>query len=222
MRNAGRKIESIMSRRALSRGFQNRLVLFMKEPRMGRVKRRLADSIGDMAALKAYREIAAEALRLSRDRRWRTTLALTPDRAIRRPNLRGIMTRRCEAVAQGAGDLGRRMARALMRFRRQPTIIVGTDIPGLKPEQIARAFHLLRGADAVFGPALDGGFWLVGLRRPQSAARLFADVRWSSPYALSDVRAKLPRGARVAAVEMHQDVDDGASYRRWRAASRRS
>ena len=216
-----KKIEPVMSRRASSRQPQNRLVLFLKEPRMGRVKRRLAETIGDAAALKFYREIAAATLRLSRDRRWRTTLALTPDRAARKSSLRGIMGRRCETVPQGTGDLGRRMARALMRYRGQPTLIVGTDIPGLEPGHIVRAFRALRGADAVFGPAVDGGFWLVGMRRPQSAARVFSNVRWSSAHALSDVRAKLPRGARVAAVEMMVDVDDGASYRRWRETMRR-
>jgi len=188
---------------------------------MGSVKRRLAAGIGDGAALKFYRGILVATVRLSRDRRWQTVIALTPDRAAARARLRGIVGRKREAVPQGSGDLGRRMAKAMTRFVPQPTIIVGSDIPGLQPEHIARAFRALRAADAVFGPARDGGFWLVGLRNARAAARLFSNVRWSSAHALSDVRAKLPKSARVAAVEMLEDVDDAAGYRRWREAARR-
>lgn len=190
---------------------------------MGRVKRRLAAAIGDGAALRFYCGIAAATLRLARDPRWRTTLALTPDRAAHgfRAKLRGLKGRRFNAMPQGPGDLGRRMAAALMRYRNEPTIIVGTDIPDLDAAHIARAFRALRGADAVFGPAADGGFWLVGMRRPQRAARAFANVRWSTSHTLADVRANLPANLRVAVVEMLEDVDDEASYRRRREALRR-
>ena len=190
---------------------------------MGRVKRRLAAAIGDAAALKFYREIAAATLRLARDPRWRITLALTPDRAVHgfRAKLRGLTGRRFDAMPQGPGDLGRRMAMAFMRYRNEPTLIVGTDIPGLGAAHIARAFRELHGADAVFGPAVDGGFWLVGMRQPQRAARAFANVRWSTAHALCDVRANFPRSARVAVVEMLEDVDNEASYRRWRETCRR-
>jgi len=190
---------------------------------MGRVKRRLAAVIGDTAALAFYRGIAAATLRLACDPRWRVTLALTPDRAVHgsRAKLRGVTGRCFEAVPQGPGNLGRRMAAILMRFRNEPTIIVGTDIPGLGALQILRAFRKLRGADAVFGPAADGGFWLVGVRRPQRAARAFADVRWSTAHALADVRANLPRNLRVAVAETLEDVDDEAGYRRWCEALRR-
>jgi len=207
--------------RASSRAPLNRLVLFVKEPRMGRVKGRLAEAIGGTAALKFYRGTLAETMRLARDRRWRTAIAVTPDRTATRARLRGLVSRRHEIVPQGRGDIGRRMARAFSRFKPEPTIIVGSDIPGLKPGHIARAFQRLREADVVLGPAGDGGFWLVGLRRGDAAARLFSGVRWSSAHALSDVRARLPRTARVAAVEMLEDVDDGASYRRWRQAMAR-
>lgn len=223
MTKRARKGDSIPRRRTSMRRPQNRLVLFLKEPRMGRVKRRLAVAIGDAAALKFYRGLAAATLRLARDPRWRTTLALTPDCAVHgiRARLRGLTGRRFDAMPQGPGDLGRRMAAALMRHRNESTIIVGTDIPGLGAAHIVRAFRALRGADAVFGPAADGGFWLVGMRRPLRAARAFAKVRWSTSHALADVRANLPANLRMAMVQTLEDVDDEASYRRWREAVRR-
>lgn len=200
-----------VTRPPIPRKVRNRLIVFMREPRRGLVKRRLAAGIGDKAAFDFYRATAEKTLRLARDPRWCLSVAATPDSAARRLAGRGY-----DVVPQGRGDLGARMAAALARFPGEPAIIVGTDIPGLTVGHIARAFRLLRRADAVFGPAKDGGFWLVGLRRPELARRAFAKVRWSGPHALADVRANLPATARIAAAEMLEDVDDAAAYRRWR------
>ena len=210
-----------VTRRVASRSPVNRLVVFAKEPRMGGVKRRLAATIGEGEALRFYRRNLAALSKLSRDRRWQTVVALTPDRAARR-HFRCIVAQKIEAVPQGRGDLGARMARALGRFGPEPTILIGRDIPGISPGMIAGAFRRLRGAHAVFGPARDGGFWLVGLRSRVAAPHLFSDVRWSSAHAFSDVRRRFPKGARITAVEMLEDVDDGASYRRWQGAAHRT
>jgi hypothetical protein len=70
----------------------------------------------------------------------------------------------------------------------------------------------------VLGPAEDGGYWLIGLKRTRPIpAGLFQGVRWSSPHALTDTRASLPRWFSVALLETLEDVDDAGSYRRWRA-----
>ncbi len=75
-----------------------------------------------------------------------------------------------------------------------------------------QALQALKRADVVFGPAADGGFWLVGLRRSQWVERLFRQVRWSSPLALADTMANLPTTARVAMLETLSDVDTPADY----------
>ena len=176
------------------------LYVFARAPRLGTVKRRLAAGIGTRAALTWYRAMLAATLRrLAPDRRFRTVLALTPGRASG-PWRRGIA-----AVSQGRGDLGARMERLIRRHPRRPVAIVGADIPGLRGDDVARAFRLLRGADACFGPAEDGGYWLValGARRP---ARPFAHVRWSGPHALADTLARF-RGRRVALLRRLRDVD---------------
>ena len=187
------------------------LILFARAPRLGTVKRRLAREVGDLAALRFHRATLREmARRLGRDRRWRTVLAVTPDRA-RFP----IALPR---VPQGRGDLGERMARALARDRRR-AVLVGSDIPGIGAADIAAAFRALDGrGDAVFGPAEDGGYWLVGLgpRRPVAP---FHGVRWSGPHALADTVANC-RGRRVAMVRRLRDVDDAAGLAAWRASAR--
>jgi glycosyltransferase A (GT-A) superfamily protein (DUF2064 family) len=81
---------------------------------------------------------------------------------------------------------------------------------------IAAAFRALGPARAVFGPASDGGYWLVGLRRGPGEHLPFDGVRWSTADALSDTLANL-EGCRVALLREQEDVDDGPALRRWRA-----
>jgi uncharacterized protein len=179
------------------------LVLFVREPRLGGGKRRLARDIGAMAAVNFERLMLARSLRrLGRDPRWRLRLAVTPDRAARRwPG----------AMAQGRGDLGIRMRRALAACPPGPKLLVGSDIPGLTAAHIAAAFTLLGRHDVMFGPADDGGYWLVGCRhRPPD----FGRVRWSSPHALADTLANLVKSVSVGFAATLDDVDDGAAYRR--------
>jgi glycosyltransferase A (GT-A) superfamily protein (DUF2064 family) len=99
-------------------------------------------------------------------------------------------------------------------------VIIGTDIPGIAPAHIARAFRLLGGNDAVFGPATDGGYWLVGLRRRPRLLHPFARVRWSGPHALADTLANL-QGRTTTFAATLADVDDAASLRANAAFGRR-
>lgn len=188
------------------------VVVFLRAPRLGRVKSRLAAGIGDLSALRFYRETSTQLLRsLARDRRWRLELWVTPERVrVRWPV---AASRR----GQGSGDLGRRMARVFTTLPPGPAVIIGSDIPELRPAHIVAAFRALGGAEAVFGPAADGGYWLVGLRRrPRVPRGLFERVRWSSPQALADTLAGLPGGMSVAMLETLADIDDAADYARWR------
>jgi uncharacterized protein len=191
------------------------LVIFLRAPRLGRVKSRLAAGIGALAALRFYRHLSEHLLRaMTRDRRWRCHLAVTPDRDVRdwRRRRYGVSSH-----GQGSGDLGRRMARMLHTLPPGPVVIVGSDIPALAPRHVAAAFKALGNSEAVFGPAPDGGYWLVGLRRrPRVPDALFRGVRWSSEHALADTLAGLPRRMSVALLEMLEDVDHGDDYRRWR------
>lgn len=175
------------------------LILFTKAPRWGTVKSRLAARIGPMAALRFHRAQVGRMTRHLSDPRWRLVLAVTPDHA------RGPWTTGRPHWPQGRGDLGNRMIRALNRAG-GPAVLIGSDIPGITPAHIARAFVLLRQADVVFGPAEDGGFWLLGLRRPL-AEDAFTGVRWSTDATLADCRDRLA-GHTVALGDCLADVDE--------------
>jgi len=193
------------------------VVVFARAPALGAVKRRLAAGIGDVAAWRFYRDTTRTVLRrLAADRRWQTWIAATPDRAAFAPprGWRGVARMR-----QGGGDLGARMERALRAFAPQPVVVVGSDIPGLAPRHVAAAFRALAAADAVLGPADDGGYWLVGARGARRRHRPFAGVRWSGPDALADTVAALGPRLRIAYGPTLADVDDAAALARWRAAS---
>jgi rSAM/selenodomain-associated transferase 1 len=190
------------------------LVLFGKAPLVGAVKRRLAADIGRVPAAVFYRRVAGATLRrLAGKAAWQTSLAVSPDWAVTRGRWWPAAIPR---VGQGRGDLGQRMDRALRQPWADRVLLIGTDIPGVDPAHIAVAFSALDHAEVVFGPALDGGFWLVGARRPRAMRPLFDTVRWSSRHALADAVASLPTGLRVAFAETLADVDIGADFERWR------
>ncbi len=189
-----------------ARGPRRSLVILAKTPRAGRVKTRLARDIGTVAAAWWFRhQLAALVRRLSADPRWRTVMAVSPDGA-----RRGLP--RAEAtIPQGNGDLGRRIARALAAQPPGPALLVGSDIPGIRPAHVARAFALLGRHEAVIGPSPDGGFWLVGLRRGAEALPrgAFEGVRWSSEHAMADTLASLAP-LRVGIADRLADVDSAA------------
>jgi hypothetical protein len=188
------------------------LIVFARAPQLGQVKRRLARGIGASAALAFYRRALATVLRrVGRDPRWRTVLAVTPDRTARAGRLWPM---RLARHGQGRGDLGARMARRLARYG--PICIIGADIPDLDASHVWRAFQALAAAEFVFGPAEDGGYWLIGARGGPLPRTLFDHVRWSTPHALADTLANLT-SRRVAFADILADVDDEAAYRDWLA-----
>ncbi len=186
------------------------LLVFAKFAQIGRVKTRLAKGLGHAAALAFYRRTLAATLAKTRGGPWQTVLCVAPDAAAR---VSRVWPPGAAREGQGRGDLGQRMARSL-GGRTGPTVIVGGDIPELARGDIAAAFSALGAADIVFGPAADGGYWLVGVRSARFAAHLFDRVRWSSEYALADTRANAPR-ARVAELRMIADIDTAEDWRAW-------
>ena len=191
------------------------LVVFARRPTIGVGKRRLAAAIGDVEALRFQRgSIDGLLRRLAGDRRWRTTVAVSPDRPT------DWLGGRAAATAQGGGGLGDKLIRVSRRFPVGRLVIIGSDTPTVTRADIAAAFDALRSHDAVVGPARDGGYWLIGLRRSARGPLPFDDIRWSSPETLADTRTRLA-GRRVATLRMLEDIDDEASLKRFRAAAQR-
>ena len=184
------------------------LIVFLKEPRPGRVKTRLAKDIGCIAAAAWYRRQCKRLIRrVCFDERWNAVLAVSPD-------AEGMVSRvwpsSIPRVPQGRGDLGIRMKRAFRLLPPGPAIIIGSDVPDVTPGEIERAFRLLGGNQAVFGPSPDGGYWLVGFKRDCAVpSGAFKGVRWSSAHALADSRRSL-KGLRIALADELSDVDEAA------------
>ena len=169
------------------------LLVFLKEPRPGAVKSRLAARIGAEAAAAVYRAIADEEIRRTAprgDEYERRFLFDPPDSGPRIAEwLPGQII-----LPQGGGDLGERMARAFadaFASGARRAALVGTDVPALSYEDVRDALESLDEHDVALGPATDGGYYLIALKGPEP--ELFAGIRWSSGEVLA---ATLDRAAR--------------------------
>lgn len=189
-------------------------MILTRRPRYGAGKRRLAAEVGDLAAWRFQRAtLAASQRELAQDRGWTTWLAVTPDRPT------GWVTG-ARAVGQGSGDFGDRLTRLAKRLPPGPIIVICSDTPQVVRRDIAAGFQALGRFNTVFGPAREGGFWLVGLSRRSRRKPPFGRVRWSTPQALADTLRNL--GDRtVGYLRVLEDVDDAASLQRARSGSAR-
>lgn len=186
--------------------FACRLVIMARLPVAGRVKTRLAREIGTAQATRFYRATSRAVIaRLGQQPFWQTVVAVDPGSGVASPMLPGGVRR----VPQGDGDLGARMHRPMQALPPGPICVIGTDIPSIRVADIRRAFRLLGRCDAVFGPAEDGGFWLVGMRRRPRTPWPYDGVRWSRPDTLAAVVANLA-GLAVGFTTRLADVDTEA------------
>lgn len=189
---------------------QRHLVIFARRPQLGVGKRRLAADVGDVEALRFARGALDRLVRsLGRDPRWRLWLAVSPDRPL-------DWVPAGTPMAQGPGDLGARLTRVIDALPPGPVVVLGSDTPTVTRADVAAAFRALGPSQAVFGPARDGGYWLIGLRRGPGQRLPFDGVRWSTKEALTDTLANLA-GSTVAMLREQEDVDDGPALKRYRS-----
>lgn len=194
----------------MQQAWRRKLVLMVKAPAAGRVKTRLARGIGVTGALRFYRATtSALSRRVSSDSRWQTLLAVSPDDAINHTVWPTVLPRR----GQGLGDLGQRMQKVMDELPPGPVVIIGSDIPGVTPSLIAEAFRRLGRADVVFGPAPDGGYWLVGFKRCPRIPEIFGNVRWSDPHTLSDTLRNTTQ-LTTEFIETLDDIDEAGDLAR--------
>ena len=180
-----------------------------KAPVAGRVKTRLARELGvAMATRFARHAMAALLARVSRGR----ALAVRRSPSHPTPAWPAASGRRGVArMPQGRATSASACSASCRSTPPGPVVIVGIDVPGIRCTHIAPAFRLLGGHDAVFGPAKDGGYWLVGLRRRPRLLRPFDRVRWSTPHALTDTLANL-NCCSIRQLPTLSDVDDARDF----------
>lgn len=189
------------------------LFVFAKAPVLGKAKTRLAKHTGYVHAKRHYRAMVARVLRRVQDPRWETVLAVTP------PSAQGRYTDwdGFPQVPQVSGSLSPRLA-ACFAYK-GPVIVIGTDSPQVRTQDIAQAFRAMRSHKVVFGPAKDGGFWLIGAQGPISS-RLFDNVAWSTERTLADVTRNISdhSGGSVYKLRVLEDIDDIGALRAYRRA----
>ena len=195
------------------------IAVFAKAPVAGYAKTRLIPTLGAAGAARLHREMTLHALRVaSAADIGELTLWCTPDcqhrffRALKKSNSFG---KPLAFAQQVEGDLGRRMA-AVFALASTQTLLIGSDCPVLNVEHLHRAATALAdGFDAVFIPAEDGGYTLVGLRRP--APTIFQGIAWGSRQVMAQTRERLRQAdLRWLELETLWDVDTPEDVLRWR------
>lgn len=212
---------------------QQHLVIMVKEPRQGNVKTRLSKDIGGVAATAFYRRTTNHIIgRLSKDPRWQTHIAIAPDTAINLPFWPKKASKGLKRSAQGHGDLGDRMHSQFAEIGQSRSknngalngtgaiLIIGTDIPEINANHIAKAFKQLQNKEALIGPSGDGGYWIIGQKRSPKLNQLFKNVRWSSEHTYNDTLINLKEN-KWAIAETLSDVDNGPEYKALNHFSRR-
>lgn len=191
------------------------ILVFVKYPRPGRVKTRLAAALGTDRAAELYRSFVEMLLARLRDGGLDPVVLFDPQEPEAR--YREWLGEGRYRAQRGA-DLGRRMAAALQESLdggARRAVLIGSDSPHLPPARLHRAFQALEVDPVVLGPCADGGYYLVGVR--ESVPDLFDGIPWSTPGVLQATLARagaLP----VALLEEDFDVDTPEDLERLRVA----
>ena len=188
----------------------NKLGLFVRAPLAGSVKTRLVPPLTPEEARSLYLAFLQDLTVKLHRTRFRPTVFVSGGRS---PDLATVFPAGWPVVDQVGESLGDRLAAAFDVLLAAPgsrAVIVGSDSPDLPLVHVKRAFRLLKHRDVVLGPAVDGGYYLVGLRA--AAPGLFRGVPWGSAGVFAaTVRAVADAGLSLALTPAWYDVDDAAS-----------
>ena len=195
---------------------RTRVLIFAKPPRMGLAKTRLAAGLGRTEARRIAHFTLARTMRAVRSSGLDVALYLAPEYALGE-TLGGTWPPHLPRFSQGSGTLTERLGKGLADSPNGPVLFIGTDAPDISATLLRQAVRALQRNDAVFGPADDGGFWLVSVNKRPGLPSLFDNVRWSGPHARADVQANLPSSFRLTLLETLQDLDEEPDWRRWNA-----
>ena len=184
------------------------LQIFSKPPLAGEVKTRLIPALGEAGALALYQQLLEHTLSTARNSGFAGIELWCTDS--RDGGIRALAARYNVRLQQQSGShLGERMANALnvALARAQYAVLMGCDCPALQADDLRRAAGWLRsGADAVLGPASDGGYYLIALRRP--LLDLFTDIAWGTGEVLETTRTRLRRaGVTWHELPEYRDID---------------
>jgi hypothetical protein len=183
-----------------------RLIIFTRFPEAGRVKTRLIPVLGPQGAADLHRRLTALTLewaaKLVEGQATRVDIFFDGGTC---EQMRACFGSHLHFTQQIDGDLGQRLIAAIGDVE-MPTVVVGTDCPQLRGGDVVQAFEALDTQDLVLGPARDGGYYLIGLRKPMP--QIFLDIQWgTSNVCRSTQEIAARRGLTVSLLQVLEDVD---------------
>ncbi|MGH7840337.1 MAG: TIGR04282 family arsenosugar biosynthesis glycosyltransferase [Candidatus Binataceae bacterium] len=184
------------------------IIVFTREPLAGETKTRLIPRLGARHAAALADAFTRDALRKARATGLPLVIAGSAPQGVAGNRYFHALARRFDAglIDQGKGSLGTRMRRVLAPYSARGAILIGTDTPSLPVRCLAQAAALLRRSPVVFGPSLDGGYHLIGVRG--TLPDIFRGIRWGRAQVLAATIARLDAaGTRYALAEPWYDID---------------
>ncbi len=209
------------------------LIVMTKWPAPGRCKSRLSKDIGTRCAARIQKKLINHTLTIAKDLAEEGLVELQlsisglgPRCAKRWGQSQGLS----EITLQGKGSLGVRMRKQVIlaqknhsgdKTKGRPTILIGTDLPSLCPSDLLKAIETLQSSDLVIGPAIDGGYWLLGLS--ENLAKTippwpFSGISWGTNQVLEQTLSKARDKRKLTFLLEHQnDLDSLQDLLPWRA-----
>jgi rSAM/selenodomain-associated transferase 1 len=188
------------------------LIIFVKAPRPGTVKTRLAREIGEAAACAAYCRMVND-LRSNLARLEPVEIRFTPDDA--RKDVVQWLRPGWRLAPQGVGELGARLEAAFAQAfasGSKRVVVIGSDCPTVTASDIELGWNELQEHDMVIGPAQDGGYWLIGLR--SACPHLFQEIIWSTSTVLVETLKRAEAaGLKVKLMRQRSDIDSPADWK---------
>jgi len=179
------------------------IMVFVRNPELGRVKTRLAKTIGDQAALEIYEILSKHTAEIISE--IDSDKLIFYSEKIQDNDIWTVIN--CKKQIQTKGDLGEKMLDAFQygfSLGYKKIIIIGSDLYSLRPKHIKSAFEQLENYDVVIGPALDGGYYLLGLN--SVIPEIFKQKQWSTSSILKDTLSDLKK-FNVNLLEPLNDID---------------
>jgi hypothetical protein len=192
------------------------LLFFVKYPEKGKVKSRLADSIGDDSAVSVYKNIVDQMLSTLKKGTFSLYICFSP-RSAQNP-IKNWLGREYRYMPQHGKDLGERMRNGFIdgfAMGHKRVALIGSDIPDLSINYIEEAFKSLKEVDAVIGPAFDGGYYLIGFNQSTFSPQVFEGIAWGTETVFDETVKKLKRFRRtVHTLPYQRDIDTAEDLKR--------
>ena len=201
----------------------DQLIIFTRYPEAGTTKTRMIPALGPEGAADLQRRMTAHVMEAASawGRARRVVLEVRFEGGSEE-RMRTWLGGDHHYRRQGEGDIGVRMHRALAEaFGRGAarSVLIGSDIPGITTDLLKRAFDRLDSADIVLGPAVDGGYYLIGLCRPawgRGAEGLFHNIAWGGEEVLAATRERIETlGLKAVLLETLADIDRPEDLALW-------